>query len=110
MKTTNLFVFAAACAGAVVFSGCETTPDSRIAAHPDVFAQSTPQQQALIRAGQVGIGMDMGAVKLALGDPDSVTIRTNEKGQTQVWHYLSYAYYDGLYLYGGPYWGGYGGG
>jgi hypothetical protein len=108
MKMLKFIALAAVTGGAVVFSGCATTPDSRISAHPDVFAQLTPQQQALVRAGQVSIGMDMGAVKLALGDPDSVTFRTNANGQTQVWHYVSYGYYDGMYLYGGPYWGPYG--
>jgi len=108
MKTTKLFLLIAASCGAIVFSGCESTPESRISEHPDVFAQLTPQQQTLVRAGQVSVGMDMGAVKLALGEPNSVTMRTTAQGQTQVWHYYTYGYYDGFYLYGGPYWGPYG--
>jgi hypothetical protein len=105
MKTTKLFLFLAGSAGALVLSGCDTTPQARINNHPDEFAQLTPQQQEQIRAGQVAVGMDPGAVKLALGDPDAVTNLITAQGQTQVWHYYTYGYYDGAYLYGGPYWG-----
>ena len=105
MKTTKLFLFLAGSAGALVFSGCASTPQARISEHPDEFAQLTPQQQQQVRTGQVAVGMDMGAFKLALGDPDAVTNQTTAQGVSQIWHYYSYGYYDGAYLYGGPYWG-----
>jgi len=90
----------------LALAGC-STPDSRIAANPAAFAALNPQQQALVKAGQVGIGMSMDAVKLALGDPDRVTLRTDASGETQVWHYVTYEA-DGVYLYSGFYHRGYG--
>lgn len=101
MKTTNLFLASAAALAAVCLSGCSTV-DSRIQSHPEVFAQLTPQQQALVRAGQVGLGFNMDTVKVALGDPDRVTLRTDTNGESQVWHYIGYAYYNGAYLWAGP--------
>ena len=102
----------------LALAGC-STPDSRIAANPAAFAALNPQQQALVKAGQPGIGMSMDAVKLALGDPDRVTLRTDASGETQTWHYVTYESPDGMYLYtgfshrgygrgwgGGGFWGG----
>jgi len=109
MKTTSLLKVLAAVSGAAWLAGC-STPETRISSHPEVFAQLTPQEQALVKAGQVGLGFSAEAVKLALGQPDRVTIRTDEKGQLEVWHYVETVYYDGAFLYGGPYWGGWGGG
>ena len=108
MKTTKLFLCLAGATGALVFAGCATSPASRINDNPTEFAQLTPQQQQQVRAGQVAVGMDMGAVKLALGDPDAVTNQTTAQGTSQIWHYYSYGYWDGAYLYGGPYWGPHG--
>jgi hypothetical protein len=105
MKTAKLLLFLSGSVGLIAFSGCDTTPQARISEHPGEFAQLTPQQQQQVRAGQVAIGMDMDAVRLALGDPDEVTNRTDTQGISQVWHYFTYGYYDGTYLYGGPYWG-----
>ena len=105
MKTTKLFLLLVGSAGALAFSGCQSTPQARIDSNPTEFAQLTPEQQNQVRSGQVAIGMDMGAVKLALGDPDAMTNQTTAQGQTQVWHYFTYGYYGGGYLYGGPYWG-----
>jgi outer membrane protein assembly factor BamE (lipoprotein component of BamABCDE complex) len=89
----------------IALSGC-STPESRIARNPEVFAQLTPQQQLLVKAGQVGVGFDMAAVKLALGDPDRITVRTDSRGQMQTWHYVETAYYDGGFIYAGGFWGG----
>jgi outer membrane protein assembly factor BamE (lipoprotein component of BamABCDE complex) len=104
-KLKQLVVLCAAAAG-LALAGC-STPDTRIAANPAAFAALNPQQQALVKAGQVGIGMNMDAVKLALGDPDRVTLRTDAAGETQVWHYVTYEA-DGVFLYSGFYHRGYG--
>lgn len=87
--------------GALWLVGC-STPAGRIKANPEAFARLTPQQQALVQAGQVGLGFDFEAVKLALGDPDRVTTRTDTKGETIVWHYLTYEA-DGQMLFTGYY-------
>ena len=105
MKNTCLF--SVLFIGVLVLSGC-STPESRIARNPEVFAQLSPQQQLLVKAGQVGVGFDMAAVKLALGEPDRITVRTEAHGQTQTWHYVETAYYDGGYIYAGGYWGRHG--
>ena len=60
-------------------AGC-ATPQARINKNPEAFDRCTPQQQELIKQGKVGIGFDAGMVKLALGDPDRITIRTDASG------------------------------
>ena len=96
---------------AVLAGGC-ATPESRIKESPQAFARLPPDQQALVRAGQVAPGLDMDAVRLALGDPDFVVIVTNAGGRRQVWHYLAYGddegrlvfdgYFNGQNIVGGP--------
>src|SRR5258708_10435669 len=79
-----------------------STPDSRIKANPEAFTKLTPDQQTLVRAGHVAIGMDQEAVKLALGDPDRITERTDASGKTESWHYVTYED-NGMPLYTGYY-------
>ena len=106
MKTKTLVLLSAAALGAALLAGCDT-PETRIRSNPEAFARLNPDQQSLVKAGRVGIGFDMDAVKLALGNPDRITVRTTAQGQTQVWHYVEFVYYDSGYLYPGPmYWGG----
>ena len=78
---------------------------------PDVFARLNPDQQALVKAGQIAVGFDMDAVKLALGDPTHVTVSTDKNGQHEVWHYTTYEDSSGVVIYNGYYhrWGGWGG-
>jgi hypothetical protein len=112
MKYTNFCLLGAA---ATFWLAACTTPQSRIDAQPQVFASLTPAQQALVKSGQVGLGFSMDAVKLALGDPDHVTLRTDASGQVQIWHYVTYESSGGVILYAGYYhrrgfaWGGWGG-
>jgi hypothetical protein len=87
---------------AALFAGC-STPNSRIADSPQVFARLNPDQQALVKAGQIAVGFDMDTVKLALGDPDRILIETNANGQHQIWRYVTYEDYNGAVIYGG-YW------
>jgi hypothetical protein len=115
MKTPKICLFLAGAVGALILGAC-STPDTRIQADPATFARLTPQQQAMVKAGQVSIGMDMPTVKLAMGDADRVTMRSDTNGQTQVWHYVTYED-NGVILYTGYYhrgwsgrrgWGGWG--
>lgn len=99
MKTSRWgFLFVAVLA-AVALNGC-STPATRIQANPEVFARLDPQQQALVRAGQIALGFDFDAVKLALGEPDRVAVRTTADGETVIWHYATYEA-DGRLLYTG---------
>ncbi|MFI5357151.1 MAG: hypothetical protein ACHQ4G_07435 [Opitutales bacterium] len=107
MKTNKLFTVLAA-SGIFMLAGCATTPAARIRNNPAAFAQLTPKEQTLVQSGQVGLGFSPDAVKLALGEPDRVTARTDAQGQVMVWHYTETVYYDGAYVYGGPYWRGWG--
>jgi hypothetical protein len=88
--------------GLFLFAGC-STPAARIENNPEAFNRCTPQQQELIKQGQIAIGFDQGMVKLALGDPDRITTRTDASGQSEVWHYVTYETDEGLVLYTGYY-------
>lgn len=86
---------------AVGLAGC-STPSTRIKANPEIFARLTPEQQSLVKAGQIALGFDMDAVKLALGDPDRITVRTDADGRREIWHYATYEA-DGRILFSGYY-------
>jgi outer membrane protein assembly factor BamE (lipoprotein component of BamABCDE complex) len=110
MKTSRNILFASAALCVALLAGCDT-PDSRIRSSPDVFARLTPDQQALVKAGQIAVGFGMDAVKLALGDPVRITLNTDKYGQHEIWHYTTYEDYQGVVIYTGYYhrWGGWGG-
>ena len=111
MKTDNRIrhLLIIACS-ALWLAGC-STPATRIKADPEAYNRLTSEQQALVRAGQIGLGFDSDAVKLALGEPDRVTTRTAADGETVVWHYLRYeaggrVLFTGFYHTGRGWWGG----
>jgi len=95
----SVFVLAA---GLIVLAGC-SSPQSRINQNPAIYAQLTPEQQQLIQAGKVGIGFDAAMVKLALGEPDRISERTDASGASEIWSYVTYEDDDGLMLYRGYY-------
>jgi outer membrane protein assembly factor BamE (lipoprotein component of BamABCDE complex) len=84
------------------FFGC-STPASRIDKNPETFSRLTPDQQALIRAGKVGISFDKDMVRLALGEPERVSVRTDASGKREIWKYVSYEGSGGMIMYSGPY-------
>ena len=84
---------------ALCLAGC-STPATRIKANPEAFARLTPQQ----------LGFDQEAVKLALGEPDRVAVRTDADGETIIWHYVTYEsngrmLFTGHYHTGRHWWG-----
>lgn len=89
-------------AGALFLAAC-STPDTRIRQNPALFAQLTPEQQETIRRGQVAIGFNAEMVRLALGEPDRYSIRTDADGTSEIWSYITYDMPDGLPLYRGWY-------
>lgn len=94
---------------AVFLAGCSTV-ESRIKANPEVFNRLPPEQQALVKAGQIALGFESDAVTLALGDPDRVSTRTDADGVTTIWHYLTYeangrVLFTGYYHFGRRGWG-----
>ena len=100
MKTPLIFVLLLA--GLLAFAGC-ATPEARIKQNPAAFDRCTPDQQELIKQGKVALGFDAEMVKLALGDPDRITSRTDASGTSEVWHYETYETSDGMILYTGYY-------
>jgi outer membrane protein assembly factor BamE (lipoprotein component of BamABCDE complex) len=110
MKTTRIFSLAAAALCAALIAGCNT-PESRIKDSPQEFARLNPDQQALVKAGQVAVGFDMDTVRLALGDPDRSYVVSDARGAHEVWHYITYEDNQGVIIFGGYYhryrgWGG----
>ncbi len=70
-----------------MLGGC-ATPERRIRANPELFAGLSAEEQELVKAGRVEIGMGMGAVKLSLGGPDRVYTRRTAEGEATVWSYV----------------------
>lgn len=113
MKTPKYAFVIAVALLALWLAGC-TTVESRIRQNPAIFSQLTPAQQDMIKRGEIGIGFSQEMVRLALGEPDHVMVRTDANGASETWSYVSSYGYDGGF-YGGwyhryPYWGSYWGG
>lgn len=106
---TKLLTPALGLAAILLASAC-STPASRIRANPDAFARLTSEQKVLVQTGQIALGFEPEAVRLALGDPDRTTIRTDAGGETVVWHFLTYEaegrlLFTGYYHRGRNWWG-----
>lgn len=71
----------------VLLAGC-ATPQSRIERSPDSFQALTAEQQALVKQGRIDIGFSEAAVKLALGEPQRITKRKSDQGESLVWRYV----------------------
>lgn len=87
-------------AAGLIFAGC-ATPEARIQRNPEIFAQLSQGDQQLIREGKVALGFTPEMVKLALGDPDRVYIRTDASGTSESWSYTTYETEGGILLYRG---------
>ncbi len=96
---------------AILLAACAATPAKRIEAAPEAFAKLPPEQQARVKAGEVGVGFDQAATRLALGNPDRITERETSEGKQQIWLYYDYqggvapgfcpGYINGFYGYPG---------
>ncbi|HLP24621.1 MAG TPA: hypothetical protein VK477_03005, partial [Acidobacteriota bacterium] len=71
----------------VLFAGCASTPDQRIAQNEAAFAQFSPDVQQNLRAGRVDIGYTEQMVLIALGEPAGRFERVDPSGHTEVWVY-----------------------
>lgn len=83
MKLVILFLLL----GAAGLAGCSTV-DSRIASRRAEFAGWPAAVQAKIRAGQIDLGFTPEQVRVALGDPDRIYVRTTAAGEEEVWAYF----------------------
>lgn len=86
----------------VWLAGC-ATPDSRIKKNQALFDSLPAEAQAQIREGQVSLGFTPDMVRLAVGEPDRRSIRTDASGRTEVWSYTRYETVDGFPVYTGYY-------
>lgn len=102
MKTTKSWLTALGALTALVFVGC-STPQTRISRNPEAFARLAPQQQEMIKKGQIAVGFDQEMVQLALGEPDHIITRTDAAGTGEIWSYTTYEMPDGMPLYRGWY-------
>jgi hypothetical protein len=95
-------IFTLLLAVSVWLTGC-ASPDARIKRSPEMFARLSPEHQALVREGKVGVGFGVDAVRLAVGEPDRVWVRTDATGTSEVWSYTTWATDFGRPLYRGWY-------
>ena len=82
-----------------VLAGC-ANPEARIKNNPDGFNKLPPDQQALVKKGEIGLGMSEAAVQLAMGKPDRVSEHTDASGTQKIWHYTDVESYDAYGAYG----------
>lgn len=87
--STSSRLFLPVLTSALLLAAC-ASPQSRIERNPDTFQSLNAEQQALVKEGKVAIGFSEAAVKLALGQPQRVSQRTDEKGRSTVWRYIDY--------------------
>ncbi|OAM88454.1 hypothetical protein OH491_10780 [Termitidicoccus mucosus] len=89
MKITTLIPALAVALLALVFAGCSTI-GSRIKEKAAVFDTLTPEEQASIRQGSVGLDYTIDMVYMALGKPDHVTEKVTSGGADTTWIYNNY--------------------
>ena len=93
------FPFLLGClAGLALLAGC-STPQTRIRGNPVLFNSLPASDQQLIQEGKVAIGFTPEMVKLAVGEPDRVYVRTDASGTNEAWVYTSYSSHGGTMIY-----------
>ena len=101
-RVARLALIFAITAGAMIFSGCNTT-GGRISQHPEIYQSLSPRDQALVSQGQIREGMTTDAVWLAWGTADQKIPASIRGRPAETWVYLRY---ETPPSYGGPYYYG----
>lgn len=92
-------------AGALLLgSGCVSTPGDRIKKDPQLFATFAPEVQAKVQKGEIELGYSRGMVRLALGAPPQVNVRTTETGDIEIWTYFNTRYISSYEPLNAGYW------
>lgn len=71
----------------ILLLGACSTPASRVARHQATFDTWPQEVREKVRVGQIAIGFTAEQVRVALGEPDRVLVRTTATGQSEVWAY-----------------------
>lgn len=72
----------------VAFTGCATsTIESRRTEKLSAYSSLSPEEQRLVDAGQIKMGMSSDAVYIAWGPPAEVLEREDQTGRYSVWQY-----------------------
>jgi len=82
MKPTHPSLLLSALLAIVLLSGCETTGgvSSRIQEKSAAFAALTPEQQKLVRSGEIEIGFTSDMVYMALGPASKTEVKDSPDG------------------------------
>jgi hypothetical protein len=64
-----------------------STPASRVARNQAAFDSWPAEVREQVRVGKVAVGFTPEQVRVALGEPDRVFVRTTGAGETEVWAY-----------------------
>ena len=80
-------------AGALLLSGCVSTPQSRVDDNQNLFESFTASQKEIILKGEVDLDFTHDMVMMAAGVPDRKAKKRSSKGTTEVWTYYEYRAY-----------------
>jgi len=72
----------------LLLAGCVSTPAERIARDRPAFESWPANVQSLVQAGQIAIGFTPDQVRMALGEPGRITVRTTAAGTNEIWSYV----------------------
>lgn len=89
MKPINTFCVLFSLA-TLLLAGCDSGVSTRIQEKATVFNSLTPDQQEMIRNGQIEAGFSTDMVYLALGKPSKTHIKQTPDGPVTVWTYLRF--------------------
>jgi hypothetical protein len=71
----------------MLLTGCATV-ESRIQDNMSAFLMYSPEEQAMIREGRIGLGFTPEMVRIALGRPRRIYTRQSDAGIANVWAYV----------------------
>lgn len=92
MKKSILTAFVLpACVALLALTGCESTGVSaRIQEKSAAYAALSPEQQKLVKAGEIEIGFTSDMVYMSLGKPSEVENKDTPDGSVAMWTYKKY--------------------
>ena len=102
MKRQNFFLALAAIAGSAVLLTSCSTPQTRIAEHPEIYNRLGASDRELVARGEIRPGLAQDAVYLAWGAPEQKTVANVNGRPAETWVYFG-STATGGYGYGGFY-------